>query len=82
MTCSISVRKRSRRVIRFLLSLSAGEDIIGFIGLLAWRGEDQAYHSNIWRLNQRFPRETLIYSPQWGASGPKREAGPKNVSVL
>jgi hypothetical protein len=27
-------------------------------------------------------RETLIYSPQWGASGPKREAGPKNVSVL
>ncbi|MEF8703072.1 MAG: hypothetical protein V5B32_07460, partial [Candidatus Accumulibacter sp. UW26] len=42
--------------IRFLLSLSAGEDIIGFIGLLAWRGEDQAYHSNIWRLNQRFLR--------------------------
>jgi hypothetical protein len=28
------------------------------------------------------PKETLIYSPQWGASGPKREAGPKNVSVL
>jgi type I restriction enzyme S subunit len=27
-------------------------------------------------------KETLIYSPQWGASGPKREAGPKNVSVL
>jgi hypothetical protein len=46
-------------VIRFLLSLSAGEDIIGFIGLLAWRGEDQAYHSNIWRLNQRFPKALI-----------------------
>jgi len=35
-----SARKRSRRVIRFLRSHSAGEEIFGFIGLLGLRGDD------------------------------------------